>query len=493
MPVVTLRRDTLKSNAGRSLPAGNRYARSRVQRGPGESLQEDRDAPPAERLLQAVWQQQRLLRDQLHTLDGQPVRILHPGFKNHEPGPDFHGAIVQIGDEPARSGDIEVDLRSSGWHTHGHDRNPAFHNVILHVIWEGEKPASTEIPVVALRGKLDAPIGALDAWLGPEALQSLPEELLGQCSAPLRDLPPERLRDLLHQAAQVRWQAKAAQFQARARHAGWEQALWEGLFRALGYKHNTWPMQNLAESRSRWLRAPATPLALQARLLGVSGLLPAQLTRTQITTDNYVRTIWDQWWREREEFSDCAVPRQTWRFSSLRPANHPQRRIALASHWLATGDLVPRLEKWFAAEFSDNRLAASLEEVLRVGQDDFWSWHWTLRSDRMSRPQPLLGGARVTDLAVNVILPWFCARAAEGGNESLQHEAERRFSEWPPAEDNSVLRLARRRLLGGATARALPGAAAQQGLLQIVRDFCDHSNSLCENCRFPELVRGWSV
>jgi hypothetical protein len=28
-------------------------------------------------------------------------------------------------------------------------------------------------------------------------------------------------------------------------------------------------------------------------------------------------------------------------------------------------------------------------------------------------------------------------------------------------------------------------------LLQIVRDFCEHSNALCESCRFPELVRSW--
>ena len=54
---------------------------------------------------------------------------------------------------------------------------------------------------------------------------------------------------LLDAAARVRFQTKAAQFRARARHAGWEQALWEGLFRALGYKHNVWPMQNLAESQ----------------------------------------------------------------------------------------------------------------------------------------------------------------------------------------------------------------------------------------------------
>ena len=31
----------------------------------------------------------------------------------------------------------------------------------------------------------------------------------------------------------------------------------------------------------------------------------------------------------------------------------------------------------------------------------------------------------------------------------------------------------------------------QQGLLQVVRDFCEHSNSLCSECPFPELVRQW--
>jgi hypothetical protein len=29
-------------------------------------------------------------------------------------------------------------------------------------------------------------------------------------------------------------------------------------------------------------------------------------------------------------------------------------------------------------------------------------------------------------------------------------------------------------------------------LLQITRDFCDHSNAICEQCRFPELIAGWS-
>jgi len=55
-----------------------------------------------------------------------------------------------------------------------------------------------------------------------------------------------------------------------------------------------------------------------------------------------------------------------------------------------------------------------------------------------------------------------------------------------------LLRLARQRLLGGAPRRILRGAAAQQGLIQIVRDFCEHSNALCENCKFPEMLREWT-
>jgi hypothetical protein len=228
--------------------------------------------------------------------------------------------------------------------------------------------------------------------------------------------------------------------------------------------------------------------ALQARLLGVSGLLPPELTRAQTAADGYLRSVWDQWWRERDAFSECALPRSLWRFHGQRPANHPQRRIALAAHWLASGTLPEKLERWCAAELSDDRLAASLLELLQIEPDEFWSWHWTIRSPRLEKPQPLLGAARVTDLAVNVILPWLWVRALEGKNQLLQNSILHRFEVWPAAEDNSVLRMGRQRLLGGRSKHALRTAAEQQGLIQITRDFCDHSNAVCENCRFPELV-----
>jgi hypothetical protein len=485
---LTLQSLKLKSNGKVSHITSNFYAEWRARIGLVRSLREEYLVPP-ERLLQAAWFHQRLLRDKLKTIDGIPVQVLHPGFWNHEAGPDFRGAVLQLGTESPCSGDVEVDLHSSGWHGHKHDQNPAFKNVLLHVVWEGD--GQTNLPTLALRSLLDSPLHELALWLHSDSARAYPDALLGQCCAPLRDLPAERLAELLHQAALVRLHSKASRFQARARQAGWEQALWEGVFRALGYKHNIWPMQRLAELRAQLCKAQSTPLALQARLLGLSGLLPADLTRVQESTDGYVRRLWDFWWRDREGLADYVLPRMVWRLNGLRPANHPQRRLVLAAHWLAAGDLSARLEKWCTMPLKKSELIPALLAALQVGNDDFWCSHWTLRSKRLLKPQPLLGSTRVTDLAVNVILPWLWMRAVEGRNESLQQEMERRYWAWPSAQDNSVLRLARQRLLGATSPSQLPGAAVQQGLLQIVRDFCEHSNALCKDCRFPELVRQW--
>ena len=258
------------------------------------------------------------------------------------------------------------------------------------------------------------------------------------------------------------------------------------------YKHNVWPLQTLAETKAQWSRGAASPFEMQARLLGVSGLLPDELTRAQKSADTYLRRAWDFWWRDRAAFESCMLPRTVWRFHGLRPANHPQRRLALAAHWLADANFAAKIAAWGAAAWPDKKLLDSLHEIFQAERDEFWSWHWTFKSARLAKPQLLLGEARVTDLAVNVVLPWLWMRAVAGENETNQREVERRFFAWPAAEDNSILKLARQRLLGTSNPRGLKGAAAQQGLMQIVRDFCEHSNAVCLDCQFPGLVRRWS-
>lgn len=448
-------------------------------------------AAPPERLLQAVWLHQRLRREELRATDGRPVRVLHPGFWNRAAGPDFQRAAIQFADEPPRFGDIEVDVEPAAWRAHGHDRNAAFQNVVLHVVWRGA-PGSTKVPVptLELSEVLDAPLAELDDWLGGESAGGFPEALRGRCSAPLRDLPDETVRGLLQQAARVRLRAKAAAFTARAQAAGWEQALWEGVFASLGYQHNVWPFRRLAEVLPvlEAGRAKASVTIWQARLLGLAGLLPAELPRNRAGAD-HLRALWDHWWREREQFAGLALPRKLWRLQGLRPANHPARRLALAAHWLAAGDLPARVERWFEHEAGSRRLADSLLKLLAVERDEFWSWHLALSSSRAAKPMALLGAPRAGDLAVNVVLPWLHARATAGRRAETLVRVEQLYFAWPAGEDNAVLKLARQRLLGARPTQRLDTAAAQQGLLQIVRDFCATSNSLCEGCRFPDLVR----
>ena len=231
---LTLQKPHPKSNVKVSSLSPDLYARALALAAP--ALREADEAAPPERLLQQIWEHQRLRRDQLRTLDGQKVRVLHPGFWNHEAGPDFRGAVLQLGAEPARTGDVEIDLHPAGWRGHGHDRNPAYQNVVLHVVWNADSKAPCSLPTLALRSLLDSPLNELSLWFSHDT--GAPGLLAGQCSAPLRDLPEHVLREVLQQAALIRLRRKASEFAARARQSGWEQSLWEGLFGALGYKQN---------------------------------------------------------------------------------------------------------------------------------------------------------------------------------------------------------------------------------------------------------------
>jgi len=445
------------------------------------------DNTPPERWLQHLWRHQRLRRDSLQTHDGRALHVLHPGFWNRTAGPDFKQAVLQFNDQTPISGDIEIDVEPTGWTGHHHHSNPAYRHVILHVVWD--RPGSpANLPVLTLKPALDAPLEELVPWLLGEAPRAIPPAFLGQCCSPLRTLTPDRLETLLHQAAHHRLARKAGEFAIRARHAGWEQALWEGLVSGLGYRHNTWPLRRIAEllPLTPESAADTDPTAAQARFLGLGGFLPDHLHGPNAF---HIRKLWDHWWRDRDVFLGRILPSSVWRLAGLRPANHPQRRLALAAHWRSQPLLSPRLVEVLLGPTQGHELLLATASVLQPGPDSFWDHHWNLNSGDSSSTGPLLGLPRITDLAVNVILPWLWARARLGSDPTVLARVEHAYFNWPAGEDNSTLRQARERLLGSTRWPIPRNASLQQGLLQVVADFCATTDSLCSGCAFPALVR----
>ena len=240
-----------------------------------------------------------------------------------------------------------------------------------------------------------------------------------------------------------------------------------------------------AESFELWPTAE-----VEARLFGVAGFLPHD---SRSVRQAHVAKLWNAWWRLRDEFSDVAFPEAIWCFSGSRPQNHPHRRLALVVCWIRQPDFFQRLEKWFA-QTNLERPLAPLVNALSGKITPFWANRFHFKQFSSSVDGRLkLGDSRAIELAVNVILPWFWSRAKADGNKAAMQRAERLFNRFPRSGENRLLKDGCSRLLGREDVKVLAAAIDQQGLLQILRDFCAHSNALCENCRLPKLVLSLST
>ena len=442
-----------------------------------------------ERALQVIWQQQRL-KAGLRLGDGRRIEVLHPGFWNHEAGPDFKRAVVRIDREGVVHGDVEIDVEIGGWRAHGHHTDPNFRNVVMRVVWK--LPKTSRESILPLQPNLDSPWGKLREWALNEPAGDLPARLQGRCCSPLQGMVGAERLELLEQAARVRLRLKSDQVLARAKQVGWEQSLMEGLFAGLGYKRNAWPMRAVAAAMNRINLGESEGVESKmsmALMLGIAGLMPEDWSQADRRRSQYLKDLWSLWWRMREAVRHEMLPRQIWSFAGVRPANRPERRLALANQWLAAGDVMPRLEHWCEGDLEGPSARARLLGILAQRSASFWDDRCTFVANPMPTKAPLIGAARLTDLVVNTVLPWLHARAGAGRNRSLAGRLQGAYLVWPKGEDNSVLRLARQRLLGTTSARVLKTAGQQQGLLQIVRDFCSRSDALCADCPFPDYVR----
>ena len=440
-----------------------RRAYEQAMRDPAGRVSEQPPAPENELAWQARWFSGACGREFTAT-SGAKVHVTDFGQWNREAGPDFVRASVRI-DGNEHRGSIEVDLAASGWEQHGHATNPAYENVVLHVVVNRperrhfSRTASNREVVQICLADHD---GAEAEWSGFAAARP------GRCSAPLREIPSGHLEELLLTAARRRLESKGELLRSMIEARGADAALFEATAVALGYKNNKLPFQLLAQ---RVPLADAASARGEALLFGVAGFLekpepPAGAARSEVAE------LWSSWWKLRAARSNSILPRRAWNLAGLRPQNHPLRRIAalaaLAKRWksvrsaLQSGDL------------------ARLQNVLGPLEHAFWSYHTTWISPRRKTPLALIGPDRIREIHANIALPL----ALVGG-------AEPAWIDLPAGPPNTSLRVVSARLFGGTLPRNLPRKLfVHQGLLQIYADFCLRDHGECAQCRFPALVGG---
>jgi hypothetical protein len=454
---------------------------------------------PSESELVKVWQCQWLERGRLVTEDGEPIEVVYPGRINDDQGADFRDAVIATR-RGLITGDVEIHVKSSDWQAHQHHRDRAYNRVILHVaMWHNARLATTlqsgrAVPVLALHKYLK---GAVSQW--PESA-GFPEIPNMPCHQSAECLTTEDIARFIDGAGEARFRAKAALFEKDLTQIEAGQVLYQGIMGALGYSKNKLPFLELSrrlplralESLARREMSEEECLArLQARLLGMAGLLPSQRQDLPPASEP------DDEWCDRLERIWASLPHpevmsfNAWRLFKVRPVNSPVRRLAAMSYLIRRYRDKGMLDSWLGLlrEAPATQGQRQLEDGFLVAARGYWAGHFDFGPWRRIGNPTLLGRGRAAEIMVNVLLPFAFAWGQFTGETELGEQAFTLYLSYTRLAVNSIERHMVVQL--GLSHRLVDSARRQQGLIQIYQNLCIQGK--CGDCALSQLKAGHHI
>ena len=303
----------------------------------------DRSLIPEQTIFK-LWEQKYFNSLTLLTTDGQEVEIIANGILNHDSGPDFKGITIKL-DNKIYHGDLEIHRMPGDWYLHSHHADPAYNNVILHLVI-GKHNIKEKAICLNRKQVLAQVIVNIDEKEHEQLFQKYiqtvnpPNDIEPKCFLAVQNLQFKLL--VIDHFSIKRIQDKADRFLEYRQTSSWSQILYLGIMEALGYSKNQIPFLKLGklfpvEAMRREFQnislndAIYKPLAM---LLGIAGLLPSQdisfdwkKIRDEDTL-NYVPKLEKYWERFSEELGLAPMKKEEWHFFRLRPSNFPPRRLA---------------------------------------------------------------------------------------------------------------------------------------------------------------------
>ena len=448
-----------------------------------------------EAFVQKLWNEQQFFDTNMEAIDRRTIRVLKPGIWNHNEGPDFMHAEIEI-DGKLQIGDVEIHVRSSEWYAHKHHLNSRYNRVILHAVFFNDDfnlrtrlQNGKRIPTLELLSWVDRETGDLYDQTQSTAIED------GTCRVTGKQLNMAALKGVFESLGRERFLEKAESMRLLRTRLDFEQLLYEGIMEALGYARNSKAMRELAQHVPFADFDQKSELEIQAILFGIAGLLPSQREKplsTEGTNDPSIVALEEAWRTSAYAELPARMTEARWRFTS-RPLNHPTRRIAAMSRLIhqCHGSLMmyflPICEKALSAHTARQlrSIITELCTLLMLEPTGYWEKHSNFGSESR-RKTALIGKDRALEIIINKILPAAYVWAVEAESQLLQDTVLRLYSTGSKSKGNKIIRKVDEQIFTETQQlRHLnPTAKIEQGVIRLYKNYC--ADRLCDLCPILE-------
>jgi hypothetical protein len=424
-----------------------------------------------ERLLHYVWQHRLYPFGSLFTHDRQPIEVLDPGLHNEDAGPDFLDAKLKVGNE-TWVGNIEIHSVSTDWYAHGHDKDEAYNNVILHVV---EKDAGK---VMTANNRLLEQV----VVKVPEDLEEHYDELLREdrfppCYRNVENLPQPLVREWLDRLASERLESKTARINKTAALLGgdWEKVFFITLARSFGFGINGDAFEEWAKNIPLMAAGKHRNdiFQIEAMFLGQAGLLEDDMVpeayREEALREGYFQKLQHEYRFLAHKFTLHAMDGSHWRFLRLRPQNFPHIRLVELANLYVSNHV--SLSSVMEAKTPEEARAMFHTEVT-----PYWQTHYVFGApSRKSMKQ--LRESSIDSILINMSVPMLYAYGRHRFHPEYCERALKFLSQIS-LEENHITKVWKDMGL------QVSNAADSQALIELRNCYCDRKD--CLRCSF-----GW--
>lgn len=379
-----------------------------------------------EKFINHIWKLQCFEKKNLNTDAGDSLQIIDIGEENINSGPDFLNAKILI-NNVMWHGHVELHTNASDWYLHNHHLNKAYNNVILHVVWNNDKPIVQEnrsrIPTIELKN-------AVKSEICESYNQFEQKKIAIPCSNFFQKVAPIIKNGMLDKALYQRIENKHYLLHAllSQNNGDWQETTYQLLAYNLGSNLNSDNFLNLAKAVSlkSLMKKSDSIIRLEALLFGSSGILELDNMK-----DPYIENLKKEYelLLYNKDISNVSFCASQWKFFRLRPANFPTIRIAQLAQ------IIHKNPNLF--DVLTNASSEKLYEALKITQSTYWQEHYTF-GRKASSKIPGLGSSSIEKIIINTVVPLLITYGKAKNNQDYIDRAME-ILERLPAEKNKII------------------------------------------------------